>query len=889
MFSAILTKIVGSKNDRDLKQIAPIVQRINELEPEMARRSDAELAALTPAFRERIANGESLDDLLPEAFAAVREVGKRVLNMRHFDVQLIGGVVLHRGRIAEMKTGEGKTLVATLPAYLNALEGKGVHIVTVNDYLAGRDAEWMGKIYRALGLTVGCIQHPLTDEERKQAYAADITYGTNNELGFDYLRDNMKYDIRDCVQRGYHYAIVDEVDSILIDEARTPLIISGPAEESTDKYYKVDRIIPKLRRDIDFQVDEKARTVNLTEEGVEKAEKLLGVGNLFEPQNMDWVHHTYQALKAHLLFKRDVDYMVKDGEVVIVDEFTGRLMPGRRYSDGLHQALEAKENVKIERENQTLASITFQNYFRMYKKLAGMTGTAETEAEEFYKIYKLEVNVIPTNRELIRTEHPDVVYRTEREKYNAVVNEIKELYEKGRPVLVGTISIEKSEKLSSLLKRQNIPHVVLNAKYHAKEAEIVAQAGRKKAVTIATNMAGRGTDILLGGNPEFLALQTLREKGIDAATIAPDEYQKIQNHWKEVCAKEHDEVVKLGGLHILGTERHEARRIDNQLRGRAGRQGDPGSSRFYLSLEDDLMRIFASDRISGIMQRLGMDEGVPIESKLITRQIERAQRQVEARNFEIRKHLLEYDDVMNKQREAIYAIRRELLEGVDQREYVLELAGDILNDLMDTHTPRDKAPDTWDLEGLRVSVGNQFGLDMTQLGIDIKEASFGELADKLEAAVRGAYEEKEKRFGPEYMRFQERMIMLQVLDMQWKDHLWSLDHLKEGIGLRGYGQRDPLIEYKKESFNMFESLRSRMEEETIRYLYLFEPISREEQDARQREREEARRKAQREQNLVYSAGESGPVGPARREMAKVGRNDPCPCGSGKKFKKCHGA
>ena len=514
MFSAILTKIVGSKNDRDLKQIAPIVRRINELEPEMARRSDAELAALTPVFRERVANGETLDDLLPEAFAAVREVGRRVLNMRHFDVQLVGGVVLHRGRIAEMKTGEGKTLVATLPAYLNALESKGVHIVTVNDYLAGRDAEWMGKIYRALGLTVDCIQHPLTDEERKRAYAADITYGTNNELGFDYLRDNMKYDIRDCVQRGYHYAIVDEVDSILIDEARTPLIISGPAEESTDKYYKVDRIIPKLRRDIDFQIDEKARTVNLTEEGVEKAEKLLGVGNLFEPQNMDWVHHTYQALKAHLLFKRDVDYMVKDGEVVIVDEFTGRLMPGRRYSDGLHQALEAKENVKIERENQTLASITFQNYFRMYKTLAGMTGTAETEAEEFYKIYKLEVNVIPTNRELIRTEYPDVVYRTEREKYNAVVDEIKELYEKGRPVLVGTISIEKSEKLSSLLKRQNIPHVVLNAKYHAKEAEIVAQAGRKKAVTIATNMAGRGTDILLGGNPEFLALQTLREKGL---------------------------------------------------------------------------------------------------------------------------------------------------------------------------------------------------------------------------------------------------------------------------------------------------------------------------------------------------------------------------------------
>jgi len=604
MFSAILTKIVGSKNDRDLKQIAPIVRRINELEAEMARRSNEELAGLTPKFRERISNGESLDDILPEAFAAVREVGKRVLNMRHFDVQLIGGIVLHRGRIAEMKTGEGKTLVATLPAYLNALEGKGVHVVTVNDYLAGRDAEWMGKIYKALGLTVNCIQHPLTDEERKIAYAADITYGTNNELGFDYLRDNMKYDLRDCVQRGFHFAIVDEVDSILIDEARTPLIISGPAEESTDKYYKVDRIVPRLRRDIDFQVDEKARTVNLTEEGVEKAEKLLAVGNLFEPQNMEWKHHIDQALKAHLLFKRDVDYMVKDGEVVIVDEFTGRLMPGRRYSDGLHQALEAKENVKIERENQTLATITFQNYFRMYKKLAGMTGTAETEAAEFYKIYKLEVNVIPPNRPLIRTEFPDVIYRTEREKYNAVVNEIKELHEKGQPVLVGTISIEKSEKIGALLKRQGIPHVVLNAKYHAKEAEIVAQAGRKNAVTIATNMAGRGTDILLGGNPDFLTLQTLREKGLDAATMPKEEYARIHQHWMEVCPKEHEEVVKLGGLHILGTERHEARRIDNQLRGRAGRQGDPGSSRFYLSLEDDLMRIFASDRISGIMQSL---------------------------------------------------------------------------------------------------------------------------------------------------------------------------------------------------------------------------------------------------------------------------------------------
>jgi preprotein translocase subunit SecA len=888
MFSAIITKIFGSKNERDLKKITPVVQQINDLESEMSSRSDTQLAELTVKFRERLANGETLDDILPEAFAAVREVGKRTLNMRHFDVQLIGGMILHRGRISEMKTGEGKTLVATLPAYLNALEGKGVHIVTVNDYLAGRDAEWMGKIYRALGLTVGCIQHPLTDEERKIAYAADITYGTNNEFGFDYLRDNMKYDLADCVQRQFNYAIVDEVDSILIDEARTPLIISGPAEESTDKYFKVDRIIPRLRRDIDYQVDEKAKTVTLTEEGVEKTEKLLAVGNLYEPQNMDWVHHTYQALKAHLLFKRDVDYMVKDGEVVIVDEFTGRLMPGRRYSDGLHQALEAKENVKIERENQTLATITFQNYFRMYKKLAGMTGTAETEAEEFYKIYKLEVNAIPTNRYLIRTEYPDVIYRTEREKYNAVVGEIKELYEKGRPVLVGTISIEKSEKLSVQLKRQGIPHVVLNAKYHAKEAEIVAQAGRRKAVTIATNMAGRGTDILLGGNPDFLTLQSLREKGLDADTMPKEEYEKIRRHWIEFCPKEHDDVVTMGGLHILGTERHEARRIDNQLRGRAGRQGDPGSSRFYLSLEDDLMRIFASDRLSGMMQKLGMEEGVPIESKLITRQIERAQKQVEGRNFEIRKHLLEYDDVMNKQREAIYAIRRELLEGADQREYIIELANDIVLELMDRYTPREKSSDTWDQESLRVSVGNQFGIDMKLLGVDLQEATYEELADKLPEKVRAVYEDKEKRLGAEFLRYQERMIMLHVLDMQWKDHLWSLDHLKEGIGLRGYGQRDPLIEYKKESFDMFEALRTRIEEETVRFLYLFEPISREEYEEREREREEARRKMHREQNLVYSAGNSSSEAITRREAAKAGRNDPCPCGSGKKYKKCHG-
>ncbi len=886
MFNTILTKIVGSKNERDLKKLAPQVQRINELEPEVQRLSDTQLAELTSKFRQRLAAGESLDDILPEAFAAVREAGRRTLWMRHFDVQLIGGMVLHQGKISEMKTGEGKTLVATLPAYLNALEGKGVHVVTVNDYLAGRDSEWMGKIYRLMGMTVGCIQHPLSDEERKVAYAADITYGTNNEFGFDYLRDNMKYDLKDCVQRGFNYAIVDEVDSILIDEARTPLIISGPAEESTDKYYKIDRIIPKLRRDVDFQVDEKARTVNLTEEGVEKAEKLLAVGNLYDPQNMDWVHHIYQALKSHLLFKRDVDYMVKDGEVVIVDEFTGRLMPGRRYSDGLHQALEAKENVKIERENQTLATVTFQNYFRMYSKLAGMTGTAETEAEEFFKIYKLEVNVIPPNRPLIRTEHPDIIYRTEREKYNAVVEEIKELHGSGRPVLVGTVSIEKSEKLSTLLKRGGIPHVVLNAKYHAKEAEIVAQAGRKKAVTIATNMAGRGTDILLGGNPDYLTLQTLREKSLTPDAVPKAEYDRIREHWVGVCQKEHDEVVRLGGLHILGTERHEARRIDNQLRGRAGRQGDPGSSRFYLSLEDDLMRIFASDRISGIMQTLGMEEGVPIESRLITRQIERAQKQVEGRNFEIRKHLLEYDDVMNKQREAIYAIRRDLLEGTDQKEYIANLAEDILIELVDQHAPREKNPNDWDLEGLRISVGNQFGFDINTLGFDVKEITYEELLEKLKDRIKTDYEEKERRVGSEFMRYQERMIMLQVLDVQWKDHLLALDHLKEGIGLRGYGQRDPLIEYKKESFEMFEALNSRREEETIRYLFLFEPISIEEQQARARAQEEARRRQAQER--VYASGGDGTVPQHKREVAKVGRNDPCPCGSGKKFKKCHG-
>ncbi|MBM3790745.1 MAG: preprotein translocase subunit SecA [Acidobacteria bacterium] len=889
MLNAIITKFIGSKNERELKRMRPMVQRINELESRTASLTDAQLGELTQNLRRRVGEGEPLDDILPEAFAAVREAARRTLHMRHFDVQLIGGMVLHEGKIAEMKTGEGKTLAATLPAYLNALEGKGVHIVTVNDYLAGRDAEWMGQIYRMLGLSVGCIQHHLSDMERRAAYAADITYGTNNELGFDYLRDNMKYDLQDCVQRGFNMAIVDEVDSILVDEARTPLIISGPTEESTDKYYKIDRIVPRLRRDLDYQIDEKARTVNLTEEGVEKAEKLLAIGNLYDPQHMDWVHHIYQALKAHHLFKRDVDYMVKDQQVVIVDEFTGRLMPGRRYSDGLHQALEAKENVRIERENQTLATVTFQNYFRMYPKLSGMTGTAETEAAEFYKIYKLEVVVIPTNKLLIRTEYSDVIYRTEREKYAAVVEEIKELHELGRPNLVGTISIENSEKLSLLLKRRGIPHVVLNAKYHAKEAEIVAQAGRKGAVTIATNMAGRGTDILLGGNPDFLTLQSFREKGVDSTAVSPEDYARIRDRLAEVCRKEHDEVVAVGGLHILGTERHEARRIDNQLRGRAGRQGDPGSSRFYLSLEDDLMRIFASDRISGIMQTLGMEEGVPIESRLVTRQIERAQKQVEARNFDIRKHLLEYDDVMNKQREATYAIRRELLEGVDQRDFILQLANDIALEILEMHCPKDKPKEKWDPEALHIGIGNQFGLDIRSLGLDFDAASYEDLADTMAKTVQRVYVEKESRIGAEFMRFQERMIMLQVLDAQWKDHLLALDHLKEGIGLRGYGQRDPLIEYKKESFAMFEAMNSRREEDTIRFLFLFEPISREEHEARLREREEARRRQAREQNLHFSSGGDGGGGTTRkREVAKVGRNDPCPCGSGKKFKKCHG-
>ncbi len=883
MINKIITKIFGSETERLIKKLRPVVDKINSLEPGVSRLTEEQMRARTSEFRSRFEKGETLDDLIPEVFAVVREAGKRTLRMRHFDVQLIGGMILHQGKIAEMRTGEGKTLVATLAAYLNSLEGKGVHVVTVNDYLARRDTEWMGNIYRYLGLTVGCIQHDMNDAERQIAYGCDITYGTNNEFGFDYLRDNMKFELPQCVQqRGHHFAIVDEVDSILIDEARTPLIISGPAEESTDKYYRIDKIIPRLMKEVDYQVDEKHRTVSLTEEGIEKSEKLLGMGNLYDPGNMEYLHHIHQALKAHTLFKRDVDYMVKESQVVIVDEFTGRLMPGRRYSEGLHQALEAKENVRIERENQTLATITFQNYFRMYKKLSGMTGTAETEAEEFYKIYKLDVTAIPTNRPVLRIENPDIIYRTEEEKYRAVCREIKDLNERGQPVLVGTVSIEKSERLSKMLKREGVPHVVLNAKYHEMEAEIVAQAGRKKAVTIATNMAGRGTDILLGGNPDFLTREHFKAKGLKPEQVTPEQFEDVRRLVAEKVDREHAEVVGLGGLHILGTERHEARRIDNQLRGRSGRQGDPGSSRFYLSLEDDLMRIFASDRISGLMQTLGMEEDVPIESKLITRQIERAQKQVEARNFDTRKHLLEYDDVMNKQREAVYAMRRQLLEGDDMFQRIRELTEDLLFNLMDKHTPKDSHPDKWDLESLRIGVQELFALDIKVEAIDTRTLNYTELADAILGRVQQRYAEKEAKIGSDIMRFHERMIMLQIVDAQWKDHLLGMDHLKEGIGLRGYAQKEPLMEYKRESYNMFEDMMDRIESETVRFLHWLQPITDEERIQR------LERERRREQQMVFQGSQAAEASTQRREASKVGRNDPCPCGSGKKFKKCHG-
>jgi preprotein translocase subunit SecA len=969
LVDTLLAKVIGTANDRELKRIRPLIAEINSKEADVQHLTDDQLRGKTVEFRHRLAAGETLEALLPEAFAVVREAGRRTLNMRHFDVQLIGGVVLHRGRIAEMKTGEGKTLVATLPAYLNALENKGVHVVTVNDYLARRDSEWMGRIYRFLGMTVGVIQHELNDQERQVAYNCDITYGTNNEFGFDYLRDNMKFDLAHYVQRGHHFAIVDEVDSILIDEARTPLIISGPAEESTDLYYEVDRIIPKLKPGAvtqgnvkaedrealeqtgDFLVDEKHKTVTLTESGMAKAERMLAhrlqPGGLYDPANMPLLHHVNQALRAHSLFRLDVDYMIKDDQVVIVDEFTGRLMPGRRWSDGLHQAVEAKEKVKIERENQTLATVTFQNYFRKYGKLAGMTGTADTEAEEFAKIYKLDVMVAPTNRPLKRVEEPDTVYRTEREKYEAIVTDIIEKQKEGRPVLVGTVSIEKSERLSKLLKLRGIKHVVLNAKFHAQEAEIVAQAGRKATVTIATNMAGRGTDILLGGNPEFMARQqTLadeiaerlpkgQEKFVDDDEfvyfyhldffyrVPRAAYERIFQAFKKQTEAQHDEVVALGGLHIIATERHEARRIDNQLRGRAGRQGDPGSSRFYLSLEDDLMRIFGSDRISGLMQRLGMEEGVPIEHKMVTNAIARAQKQVEAQNFSVRKHLLEYDDVMNKQRESVYALRRELLEGrihitedeaVDTREYLITLAEELLDSTVDTYAGEGVDPEDRDVDALKQAIAEIYGIDASELhAVDIEGLGGDAISDAVWPIILRKYEAKEALIPVEILRRVERDIMLQIVDSQWKDHLYSLDHLKEGIGLRGYGQKDPLVEYKKESFALFSAMKDRIEEEIVRYLWRLTPMVGDDSGAAPVRQPAPRRPPQ----LTMSAHAPAPspfgaigsgsasavadpprpartggddvVKQVRRDEPKIGRNDPCHCGSGKKFKKCHGA
>jgi preprotein translocase subunit SecA len=1003
VIDGVVAKFIGTKHERDVKRITPVVNAINELEPEMKKLRDDQIAGrgaeLRAEVRERLADierddpdykrklQEALEPAIVPAFALTREVGRRTLGMRHFDVQLIGGIVLHEGKIAEMKTGEGKTLVATLPAYLNSLAGLGVHIVTVNDYLARRDAEWMSPIYKMLGLTVGVIVHDLDDVQRRAAYAADITYGTNNEFGFDYLRDNMKYDLAQCVQRGHQFGIVDEVDSILIDEARTPLIISGPAEESTDKYYRIDKIIPKLIVDMDYTLDEKLRTATLTEEGVSKCERLLNLGNMYDPQNMELIHHVYQGLRAHTLFEKDVDYVVKDGEVIIVDEFTGRQMPGRRWSDGLHQAVEAKEGVKIERENQTLATITFQNYFRMYKKLSGMTGTAETEAPEFHKIYGLDVVAIPTNKPLIRIESPDVVYRTEAEKYEAAVNGIvqedgtkvggvRQYFESGQPVLIGSISIEKSEKIAEHLKKAGIPHQVLNAKQHEREAKIISQAGRKGAVTVSTNMAGRGTDILLGGNPELMTREHfLKNKiampyapaasviGLQAGTETPaqadaaaagagsgagsppdgkngangasasgsngasapsmvlfqqegkifqvplDQWKPIYDEFAAQCKVEHDEVVAMGGLHILGTERHEARRIDNQLRGRAGRQGDPGSSRFFLSLEDDLLRIFGGDRVKALMYRLGMTEGVPIESRMISKRIEGAQESVEAQNFEARKHLLEYDDVMNKQRETVYSLRRSFLEGRDQKEFVLERGEAIAQSLVEMYCPREQHPDQWNLTQLGNELLNQFGMDLKATIPDIENLNHDQLADELMEKVRERYEEKEKLFGAETLRWLERHILLDIVDGQWKDHLLTLDHLKEGIGLRGYGQKDPLVEFKREAFTLFEDMMDRVDTEAVRFLFLVrpaepgqarpasqppkEPNERPGGEAATPDSQIARQIQQRQQrqqkNLQFQAGPAQAEAPKPvRAAAKVGRNDPCPCGSGKKYKKCHG-
>jgi preprotein translocase subunit SecA len=885
-----ITKIIGSKNDREIKKLWSIVEEINALEESISSLDDDGLKAKTTEFRTRINDGESLDDLMPEAFAVVRETSLRTLHMRHFDVQLIGGIALHRGTISEMKTGEGKTLMATLATYLNAIDGRGVHIITVNDYLAKRDAQWMSPLYHFHGLSLGIVQHDssfiydpsyhsedsrlkyLRPVERKEAYGADITYGTNNEFGFDHLRDNMKYHIDDYVQRELNYAIVDEVDSILIDEARTPLIISGPSEESTDKYYNIDKIIPKLKKEEDYTIDEKAKNAILTEEGNAKVEKLLGVGNLYDPANVELVHHVNQGLRAHSLFQRDVDYIVKDNEVVIVDEFTGRLMPGRRWSDGLHQAIEAKEGVKIASENQTLATITFQNYFRMYNKLAGMTGTADTEAAEFAKIYNLDVLVIPTNKPMIRKDYADVIYKTVKAKFHAAIDDMVDCYERGQPVLVGTISIERSELLSSLLKKKKIPHSVLNAKYHENEAEIVAQAGRSGAITIATNMAGRGTDIVLGGNPEGLAKDMLRDK----KDVTDEDFNKALAKAEEICRKDKEKVLEAGGLHILGTERHEARRIDNQLRGRSGRQGDPGSSRFYLSLEDDLMRIFGSDRISGLMGKLGMEEDQPIEHNWVSKAIESSQKKVEGHNFDIRKHLIEYDDVNNKQRTEIYSFRREILTNDNLKDTLLEMTETVLDDLLAIYCPEDKHPEEWDKKALREALYGQFTIYP-----EFEITHYEELRANLLEEVNKAYEAKEEEIGSETFRYLEKMVLLQVVDTQWKDHLLSMDHLKEGVGLRGYGQRDPLVEYKREAFDIFEDLSGRVAAETVARLMKIQ-IAREGAVEKQYTPKPSR--------MTYGRGEGG--GSAKPQTVikdkKVGRNEPCICGSGKKYKKCCG-
>ena len=915
LLNKVVTSIFGTKHERDVKAAQPMINAVNALEEDIRALNDDQLRAKTDYFRNKLDMGASLDDILVEAFAVVREVAWRKVHMRHFDVQLIGGVVLHQGRIAEMKTGEGKTLVATLPAYLNALTRKGVHIVTVNDYLARRDAEWMGPVYRALGMEVGIIQAHMSEAERMVAYKADITYGQNNEFGFDYLRDNMKFSLEQFVQRGHYFAIVDEVDSILVDEARTPLIISGPTEESTDKYYRINRIIPKLTKkiitgketskwddkpdtdeeDFDYLIDEKSHTAVLTERGVATAEKLLNIENLYHPGNMALIHHINQALKAHALFKRDVNYVVKDGGVIIVDEFTGRMMDGRRWSDGLHQAVEAKEGVKIAQENQTLATVTFQNYFRMYEKLAGMTGTAETEAEEFEKIYKLDVAVIPTNKTLLRDENPDVIFRTHGEKVEAIAEEIRELHEQevtlgdtvwtGRPALVGTVSIEKSEELSRRLDKLGIPHNVLNAKFHEREAEIVAQAGRVGAITIATNMAGRGTDILLGGNPEFLVRQELGEE------VSEEQYEQALAKAREEWEQEHQAVIAMGGLHIVGTERHEARRIDNQLRGRAGRQGDPGSSRFFLSFEDDLLRIFGMDRISGLMQRVGMQEGVPIEHRMVSNAIERSQKQVEQRNFSIRKHLLEYDDVMNAQRNSVYQLRRQVLSGEIGRDYILDMTSNII-DWITQETIAGDDPENWNYESCAVRLNEFFALNITPA--ELQDKNMDELVEELRKRTESALTEKEAQLGEENFNRFLQFAILSTIDEHWKDHLYALDHLKEGIGLRGYGGRQPLVEFKKESYDLFSAMQESYENNTIQRIY------------RLQVKEAAEEDLELEAPTVpmfYSAPDDEPddlgeAKPARRRRPralqveqhhakrKVGRNEPCPCGSGKKYKKC---